>query len=304
MKNSNPNLFVVGAAKAGTTSIYHYLEQHPEINMCRVKEPHFFSNIYPISREMTKPPQKGKFYHSKLISDENIYLDLFDFSNNFKYWADCSTSYLYDQRSAKNILTFNPDSKIIISLRNPIERALSHYLMDCNSGLQFKECLLDAIQDDFKIKERVYGKCHLYIDLGLYADQIKIYYNTFKPENIHVVIFEDLIKNTQSEINKIFDFLKLRKISLSVEQHGKYVPASRLLTYLRFIKRKLPIGHQIRLNSRLKESILVNKHKAKPKLSIEDSKYLHQNYFAKDIQIASDYLGIDLYNKWNLSRYE
>src|SRR6478735_3161381 len=109
-----PNLFIVGAAKSGTTSLYHYLSQHKDIYMCQVKEPHFFSVTKNKNYKAYEVPQKDTIYHTRIIQNIETYLSLFEGGVECKYKGEASPSYLYDKGSAKKIFDFNPDSRIII----------------------------------------------------------------------------------------------------------------------------------------------------------------------------------------------
>jgi hypothetical protein len=116
-----PNLFIVGAAKAGTTSLYHYLAQHPDIYMAPVKEPHFFSRIHPA------PELEAFFPH---VSDEADYLSLFANAHAETVRGEASTSYLSHPDVADAIWQKRPEAKIVIMLRDPVERAYSNYWYD------------------------------------------------------------------------------------------------------------------------------------------------------------------------------
>ena len=109
---NKPNLFIVGAAKAGTTTLYSYLEKHTQVYMPKdelYKEPAFFS---------TKGEKMG---YEK-------YIDIFKSSTDrHKYIGESSTAYLTDSSSAQNLYDYNQGSKIIIILRNPVNRAYSLY---------------------------------------------------------------------------------------------------------------------------------------------------------------------------------
>src|SRR6056297_944384 len=142
MEKKTPNLFIVGAAKAGTTSLYHYLKSHGDVYFSPVKEPNYFStdiktaeftsiykrNVDVVPKDFyNKKPEKN--IQLSFIRDENRYRNLFQWVNGKSVVGECSTSYLYSKEAAENIIKFNPKAKIIIVLRNPAERTFSHYLM-------------------------------------------------------------------------------------------------------------------------------------------------------------------------------
>src|SRR3954452_10350655 len=108
MTHDWPNVFVVGAAKAGTTTLCDTLASHPDVTLCRVKEPHFFSCVQPSSAGMSYLP---------VVRDPNQYRRLYAGSRT-RYVLDGSTSYLWDRRAATRIADVRPDARIIVSLRN------------------------------------------------------------------------------------------------------------------------------------------------------------------------------------------
>ena len=117
------NTFIVGAPKAGTSSLHFYLNQHPEICMSSVKEPNFFS-----AKEV-----ENLYYNSQIVSSTKDYNSLFE--SDVKIKGESSVSYLYYKEVAKRIYEYNAKAKIIIMLRKPVDRLFSHYLMDKRLGL-------------------------------------------------------------------------------------------------------------------------------------------------------------------------
>ena len=111
------DFFIVGAPKAGTTSLYHYLNQHPAIEMSRIKEPNFFS-----SKSLK---ESGTYYRSIIVDNQEDYHSLFNLGNEGVLFGDASVSYLFYNDVANKIKNYNHLAKIIIVLRNPIERAFS-----------------------------------------------------------------------------------------------------------------------------------------------------------------------------------
>jgi len=144
-----PSFFVVGAAKAGTSSLYFYLKQHPEIYMSPIKETFYFCTD--IREKNFKTPFKIKnnwdihsyLNQSKLeekhlayIEEWEDYIQLFREANNENAIGEVCNGYLYSKVTAGNIISKIPNGKIIMILRNPIERAFSHFLMDLRDGRQ------------------------------------------------------------------------------------------------------------------------------------------------------------------------
>ncbi len=175
------NLCIVGAAKAGTTSLYSYLNNHPKINASIIKEPHFFSDdirckdISPKRKKRTCFNQE-KYFAKKILTPKHIayiesqdnYLKLFDLREDYSYFLDASTEYLPSKSTAKNIYGFNKDAKIIISLRHPAERAYSHFLMDLSGGMLKSKDFIKEIERQRNKKNRNTNG-NLYIERSLYA---------------------------------------------------------------------------------------------------------------------------------------
>jgi hypothetical protein len=195
--NKKVNLFLVGAAKSGTTSIAKYLEKEIQVNVPLWKEPFFFVKDY---------------------GEENFdkYHDLYDFNHNYKYYLDASTGYLFDPIACEKIREYNPNAKVVIILRNPIDFMLSYWEYMCSHGKE-KSSFIEAISerelvfrktDEFKTKCKIWPPSYWYKERAMYYGQVKQYLSCFDHENIKILIFEDLIKNKSSLI-ELFDFLKI-----------------------------------------------------------------------------------------------
>ncbi|SFG22561.1 Sulfotransferase domain-containing protein [Desulfotomaculum arcticum] len=193
-----PNLFIVGAAKAGTTSLYKYLSQHPGVYMSRIKEPNFFSQAR--SRR-------------QVVWDESRYYALFKGARDYSIVGEASPSYLWDKNSPHRIKEANPKARIIILLREPIERAFSHYLMDVRAGIQRKS-FADALAEDYALRSKEWGVSHLYVELGLYYEQIARYLDVFSSSQILILYFEELKNDTKKVLKKVFTFLDVSLLPL------------------------------------------------------------------------------------------
>ncbi len=230
-----PNLFIVGAAKTGTSSLYYYLKSHPEIYMSPIKEPNYFFKevkINPFTPKYIKEayfnPQKY-FWKNRLenkqvayIKSLNNYIQLFREVKEEKIIGECSVSYLYSRYAAKEIYKFNPDAKIIIILRNPVDRAFSHWLMDVREGRNdLKTKFIDSVKEDYNKKQKGWGISHLYIELGQYYEQVKRYLNVFPLDQIKVYIFEKIIKNYSKFYRDVLNFLGVNS-NFKISSFKKY----------------------------------------------------------------------------------
>ncbi len=220
-----PNFFIVGTAKAGTTSLYHYLSQHPDIYMSPVKEPHYFSQVTPV-------PELGFVYAYKSVRDEASYRKLFRAAGSKKIVGEASTSYLWDEQTPARIKASVPEAKIIIMLREPAARAYSHYLNDVREGVE-RRPFLRALTEDYEQPRKGWGISHLYVELGLYAGQVRRYLAAFAEENVLVLFFEEFCADTKPVLRRVWDFLNLAAPPDSREEyyvtHNAYAaPRSRV----------------------------------------------------------------------------
>jgi hypothetical protein len=194
-----PNFLIVGAAKAGTTSLHAYLRQHPEVFMSAFKEPHYFSSF-------ESAPEFDSYM--PVIRDSYTYQTLFAGSEGYKAVGEASPSYLCDSNAARRIRSALPTAKIIISLRDPVERAFSHYLMEYRQGRETRS-FPEALRADEMRSEKGWGKSFMYVELGLYAEQIQRYLEVFGRGRVLVVLFEDLIHETAAVMKEIAQFLEV-----------------------------------------------------------------------------------------------
>jgi len=209
MKNANniikPNLFMVGAAKCGTTSLYYYLSQHPDVFDCPVKEPHHFTANYELKFLISGIIKNTKPFLA--YKDLSNYLALYKNADNYKIVVDASVAYIQFDKIANAIQNFNNKAKIIILLRNPIERAFSAYSHNKREGgtLSFQEDL--EIED----QESVLGifRWTHYKKNGLYYENVKHYLDTFGQEKVLILFNEDLESNPQKVLSTVCDFLKI-----------------------------------------------------------------------------------------------
>jgi hypothetical protein len=185
-----PNLFVVGAARAGTTSLWRYLDRHPEIWMAPIKEPHFFSGVRP------------RLYPS--IADEASYLRLFAPGAGSKLRGEASPTYLSHEKVAASIKRVSPDARIVIMLRDPVERAYSSYWHAVRHGGEtrpFARVVEQALEEPLPDR-----RPSRHVGHSFYADSVSRYLRTF-PGAVHVVFFEEFAADPPGEVRKLFDFL-------------------------------------------------------------------------------------------------
>ncbi|HJN64174.1 MAG TPA: sulfotransferase [Flavobacteriales bacterium] len=204
-----PNLLIVGAAKSGTTSLHNYLNQHPEVFMCNPKEPHFL-----INKEIgLKRILVG-------IDDFQEYEKLFFAGKENKYRGESSVMYLMypDIVIPKIKELFGDETKIIIMLRNPVDRAYSGFQhvkrYNVNETSTFEKAW--EISEERYFSNTVITPASRYQELGLYYNQVKSYFE--KLQYVHVIIYDDYKADFKGEMHKVFDFLAIDKININIEE--------------------------------------------------------------------------------------
>ena len=269
-KETWPNFFIVGAARAGTTSLYTYLKNTPGVYMSEHKEPHYFVDNM----------KTGAY-------DESKYLQLFKKIKNEKAIGEASTGYLIDPSSAKCIHDKIPDAKIIILLRDPVERAFSSYLTYATrtkKDLSSHEIFLETFGTKFGLK---YDK-NPYLGRGLYSSQVKKYLKIFGEENVGIWFFEDMKKDTMQVVKEVLKFLKIDSLppdNVSKIYNPYLVYRGKIIEYLCFnktIRKIAPIFLPSLALRHLVFNKLFIKEGQKPKLSENDRRKL-ENYYYDDV---------------------
>jgi len=282
-----PNFIIVGAPKAGTTSLYHYLSEHPEVFMSEPKEVNFFS------REEIEA--QGLYYADFKAKDMDAYQRLFDGVKNQHAVGEGSVSYLYYLRTAEKIKSALPDVKIIILLREPVARAFSHYLMDLSLGL------VDMSFEDIVSRKSTDKHAVLfyqqYVELGLYYEQVKRYLDMFGKEQVKIYLQEDLRYHSDDVILDLYDFLGVDKAYKpdTERQHNTFsMPKKNMIgnlytsDFMRALVRNIVPE---KLKNIMKGFVFDNK--PKPVLSLESKGQL-QKLYAKDMAKLEGLIARDL----------
>ena len=205
-----PDFLIVGAAKSGTTSLFNYLNQHPDIYIPEVKECRFFSQLPKNSIGLG-----AEFFPNSGITNEAEYFGLFKGQDN-KVCGDISNDYLYyAEESIRNIKKhLGSEVKIIIILRNPIDRAYSNYLHAYRDGWEKLTFEQSIIEETFRISGNWAWPYH-YVQTGFYYSQVKPYMDNFA--NVKVFLYEDL-NEMQVTISKILSYLNIGDFKCNVNE--------------------------------------------------------------------------------------
>ncbi len=192
-----PNFLLVGAGKSATRSLYNYMTQHPEVFMPKVKEPQFF-----VANEVKDRIQKW-------VEDYNQYEKLFEGSAGKKAIGEASVMYLFFYKQAiENIKKYlGTEVKILMILRNPVERAYSAYNFVHVNNPDEKYSFEDALAME---EERFANKASLFMQyrsMGLYADAVKAYLDNFR--NVHIMWYDEFRSHPQAVLKSVFKFLEI-----------------------------------------------------------------------------------------------
>jgi hypothetical protein len=197
-----PNFLIIGTAKAGTTSLHSYLNQHPEIYMSRNKEPRFFA----FEDENLDPENP---IHKKTITNLKAYQSLFDNVKGEKAIGETSPAYLVEKKASARIKHYIPEAKIIAILRNPADRAYSHFLHLIKHNYEPCHDFALALKNKDELRIGQWRPRHDYILFGFYYKNLKRYFDIFERNQIKIFLFEDLQSDSTAMLQKIFRFLKV-----------------------------------------------------------------------------------------------
>ena len=217
-----PNFFIVGAPKAATTSLYAYLDQHPQVYMSPLKEPNYFaSELRPenfaaedrarVARQMRELETylRGDMSEKRFggfVTRWEDYLELFRNVSDQIAIGEASPTYLWSETAARNIASRVPHARIIINLRNPVERAFSHYLHELTDGAT-NRTFRQEIEAALRAEHRPSGLERTLLEFGHYCGQIKRYQNEFPRAQIHISLYEDLARSPATLLEGLLTFL-------------------------------------------------------------------------------------------------
>lgn len=213
------DFFVLGAVKAGTTSLHHYLQQHPEIEMSAVKwtryfhlaagRPDFenFSEIYGTPLLNESVARYRMICNSRVPSSFDQYLRNWDLTRRSVIRGEISPTYMYDERACVEIKRCFPAAKIIVILREPVQRAISHFVMDrAYKWVPEGNILASFAKEPWAVNQFWWGLRH-YLRHGLYSRYFTYLIELFSKDNLRIVFYEDLVDQPETFMKGITDFL-------------------------------------------------------------------------------------------------
>ena len=202
---------IVGAQKCGTSALAHFLSQHPEICMASPKEVHLFDS--PKYSSDWTPEQIDKRYGSRLAHCSGV-----------RILGEATPSYMFVPEIGRDLARYNPDLKLIVLLRDPVERAVSHYYMEKNRGRERRPLWFALLREPFRLRRcrdgRVQGsvtqRCS-YRTRGLYSLQLRNLYRFFDRDQVLVVGSRELLERHDEVLRRVFAFL-------GVPEHVRIAP--------------------------------------------------------------------------------
>ncbi len=198
-----PNFLITGAMKAGTTSLYNYLNQHPAIFMSPNKEPGYMSFGDTVNCKETK-----KLFPNRVCSYRDYEL-LFQQVRDEKAIGEATTSYLDCLRAPARIKELLPNVKLIAILRDPAERAYSHFLYNKKMFVEELPTLEIALKEERNRVIDKFGYRYKYLGKGFYFKQLSYYLKFFKEGQFKILLFDDLKNEPIKLLQEIFTFLEV-----------------------------------------------------------------------------------------------
>jgi hypothetical protein len=217
-----PNFFIVGAAKAGTTSLYHYLDQHPDVYMSPLKEPCYFSfevrpenfetdsqwrameAVEDVRRYLNGPMNEKR--REGIICEWKDYVRLFAGATTQTAVGESSVSYLWSKTAARKIAAQMPQARIIMVLRSPVERAFSQYLHTVSDGY-ITESFQSYVRASLRRSGDRFSLYHPFLEMGFYHDQVQRYFDHFPRKQIGIWFYEETVKRPREFLREVLDFL-------------------------------------------------------------------------------------------------
>ena len=202
-----PNVIVIGVVRSGTTSLYHYLAQHPSISKSAYDELGYFDSNYELGLNWYKSLFPTIFEKKKLEQKNRKFITY-----------DVTPFYIYNEKVPIRIKKIIPNSKLILILRNPVDRAYSNYFIT-NQKKKFEDVIIEEKEILKTIKEKNGEEYYKFVHTsllarGFYAEQLKRWYKIFPENQIFIVKSEDFAVKTNKIMNKIFNFLELEDFDI------------------------------------------------------------------------------------------
>jgi Sulfotransferase family len=218
------DFIVAGAQKSGTTALHYFLKKHPRIALPDRGEMHFFDD-----EEIFSRPVDYDLLHRHFSPVARS--ALLRFATAWQAIGEVTPSYFYWKPAMERIWNYNPQIKLIILLRNPIDRAFAHWNMQ-----RFKDRepldFLDALKEEPRRTAQplaIESRRFAYVDRGFYSGQLERVFKFFPREQVKIVKFEDFRDRKQETLDEIFDFLGVKRLRRVRDKDRNVVPYERAM---------------------------------------------------------------------------
>lgn len=309
MQMNKPNVFIVGQPKSGTSALFSFLKGHPDVCVCATKEPQYFCKDL-----------NSQYFHlsGQARTDEN-YLALYAHCSGQQVRMEASTAYLYSQVAAEEIRRFNPDARIIMMLREPVDFLFTYHMQMLRTSCKFEEesdfmtamRLEDGRRAGLNVPRNCFDPQFLYYGARVaYAEQVRRYLDVFPRGQIKIVIYDDFKADNEAVYDDIADFLGLEKTyrpefrtinpKVGVRFRTLKQASDRLLFPVKQVVRPLVPGRLYRIARGLYRRIFF-KDKGLPTLQPHDKAELMRRYKGEVVRLGA-LLGRDLAKLWGYDR--
>lgn len=288
------DFFIIGAAKSGTTWLSKNLSKHSSIFIPEEKELGYFCE-----KNYLYPLQENPLY----LSNNKRVESYFNGATSKQLLGEGTTSYLWDSKAPKNLFHHNKNAKIIAILRNPVERLISHYRYWLQLGVIANQNILDTIKERPEM-----------LELGNYSTQLIRYYDLFPNKQILILLFDDLLTNSNQILISTEEFLGVHKFIpdnmtqiVNKSEQARFWRINRMISKMKFFVREKGIDYdkisyiskKLGFGSPLNRFIQMNKSNNKRKIGVNHKveQYLFEQY-ANEIPVLEKLIKRDL-SKWS-----
>src|SRR5437588_3981197 len=211
------DFIVAGAQKSGTTALHYFLSKHPEIALPDKQELHFFDDEERFAGEANYNALHGSFHLKR----------------RWSIAGECTPIYVYWKPAIERIWKYNPRIKLLVLLRNPVERAFAHWNMQRFKGREPLD-LLDAVKEE---KSRIAGappreaRRFAYVDRGFYVQHLERFFRFFSREQMMIIKFEKFRQEQRETLDSIFSFLGVKPLPSFRSKDRNVVPYQRAMNW-------------------------------------------------------------------------
>jgi len=285
-ENLFPRLFLFGAPRCATSTLYAYLQTHPDIFFPALKEPRFFS--HPNEAPSFCGPGDAERANTEACWEEAAYLSLYAGAGEVAWRGDATSTYLADVDAGRRIKEYVPDPRFIAILRNPVERAYSCYTYKYGQGLEEAKDFEEALALESKRRALGWAPIWHYIHLGFYARQISAYLDMFPAESFRFYLYDSFVASPELVLEDIYRFLALKQefhVGAPLHYNAARLPP--------------PVGQSTRILRRLRRLVRApNPSQGSQAVRADElSLGIHERLtelFADDLEMLEDLIHLDL----------